>query len=232
MRSLPARTRPRLGPLLAVVAVGAMAFTACTGEDPAPSGRTEHRSAPSTPASPAPKPAQAVTRGLLTADQVGHGVRVQDDGSGVREPTNDVCGKRWATDTQRLARRQRFFWKDAKAVDLVVSHEVVAYRPGAAPGVLKEIEAAVDDCDGWRHRLGEFKEPRLTDPPASAPDDAVAWTATDVREGTELSYLAVYQVEGDVLSALYVWTTGSPSPARIADELTPKVTGRLEGMGD
>ena len=232
MRTLQDRPRSRLGRTLALVATGVMVLTGCSDDGPgaADAGERSPASTPST--SSRPKPEQAVTRALLTAAQVGHDVRVQDDSSGVRAPTNDVCGKSWATNTQRVARRQLFFWKDAKAVDLVVSHEVVVYRKGAAPGVLEEIEAAVADCDGWRHRQGEIKDPRLTDPPATAPDGAVAWAATDERQGTEFSYLAVYQVEGDVLSALYVWAAGTRSAAEIADELTPKVTARLERTGN
>jgi hypothetical protein len=219
---------------LMVAAVGALTLAGCSGngDDTAPvkdtdkSGSVKGENAGN---KKAPVKAEtAVGKALLNEGEIGQDFSVQDSDSGLEAPTNDICGKTWATNQRREARQQDFFWNSAdKSPDVVVSNEVVVYKPGEASDALKEIKTAVSDCDGWEHKQGKMSGLDVIDPPSDALKGAVAWEGKDERDGTDYSYAAVYQVEGDVLSAIYVWTRDSDKAGDLIDDLTPKAADGL-----
>jgi hypothetical protein len=111
----------------------------------------------------------------------------------------------------------------------VVSNEAVAYKPGKGAAALAEIKQAVEGCDGWEHGQGEMTDIAVVEPPVGTLGEAFAWRGEDSRKGgTDYSYLAVYQRSGDLLSAVYVWSTSEDEARDVADEVAPKAAAHLE----
>ncbi|GAA2757280.1 hypothetical protein GCM10009872_26400 [Actinopolymorpha rutila] len=169
---------------------------------------------------------------VLTGKEIGHGVEIQNQDDSLTTPTNDICGRKWAGDRRRLARNQDFFWKSGSSPSLVVSGEAVAYEPGTGSKALAEIQSAVGDCDGWKHDQGQIRDVTAVDPPSGALKDAFAWRGVDARDGHTYSYLAVYQADGDLLSAVYVWADSRSQAREVAAQVVPKVADRLENAAN
>lgn len=209
------------------------------GSDEAPETTPPPRDTPAEVANDAPAPEkrklsaaelkQAIGVVVLGEGDIGHSVEVQDQDDTLEAPTNDVCAKEWPGDANRIARNQDFFWKPAQVANLVVSNEAVAYKPGKGAAALAEIKKAVSDCDGWEHEEGEMGDVEVIDAPAGSLKGTFAWQGRDERaDGTDYSYVAVYQSDGDLLSALYVWSTDDDDSKALARELAPKAAARLE----
>ncbi|MFD2077457.1 hypothetical protein SAMN05421678_108271 [Actinopolymorpha cephalotaxi] len=241
---------PRFRRAFALVACCALAVAGCGSSDddsagvkPAKSPAKVAATRPAKPAktptptpTPTPKTAAelkgAIGKIVLTDKEIGHDVEIQNQDDSLTTPTNDICGRKWAGDKKRLARNQDFFWESGKSASLVVSGEAVAYQPGTGAKALTEIRRAVGDCDGWKHDQGQIRDVTVVDPPSGALKGAFAWRGVDARDGEKYSYLAVYQADGDLLSAVYVWA-GSRSRAReIAGQVVPKVADRLENAAN
>lgn len=219
---------------VALAAIGAMTLAGCSGngDDTQPvkddkSGSVQGEKTGNK--KPAPiKASTAVGKALLNDGDIGPDFSQQDSDDGLEAPTNDICGKTWATNKRREARQQDFFWDSSdKSPDVVVSNEVVVYKAGEAPDALAEIKTAVADCDGWKHSQGEMSKLHVVDPPSDALKGAIAWEGKDDRDGTDYSYGAVYQIEGDVLSAIYVWARDSDKVGDMLDDLAPKAADGL-----
>jgi hypothetical protein len=202
---------------------------AATQRPDANAGRVERTKPPQPKRLTSAQLKAAVGRTIIGEEDIGRDVQVQDQDTTLSAPTNDVCAKKWRGDRYRVARNQEFFWKTAEVATLVVSNEAVAYRHGKGASALAELRKAVDGCDGWEHSQGEMAEIEEIDPPDGAVDGAFAWQGTDLRSGgTDYSYVAVYQVKSDVLTAVYVWSTSASHAQEIAGELTRKAASRLE----
>ena len=170
----------------------------------------------------------AIGRIILNEGDIGHDTEVQGQDDSLDVPTNDICGKEWPSDRDRLARNQDFFWKDQREPDLVVSNEAVAYKPGKGEDALAEIKKAIEDCDGWKHDEGEIKDIEVVEAPDGALEGSFAWRGTDDRKEDDYSYIAVYQRSGDLLSAIYIWSTDEDQVKEVAEDLTVKAAQRLE----
>lgn len=220
---------------LALVAVGAMTLAGCSGDgdDTTPAKDSEKsgsvKGENTGEKKPAPVKAEtAVGKALLNEGEIGKDFSVQSSDNSLEAPTNDICGKSWATNQRREARQQDFYWNSAdKSPDVVVSNEVVVYKAGEAGDALKEIKTAVADCDGWKHEQGEMSKLHVTDPPSDALKGSISWEGVDARDGTDYSYGAVYQIEGDVLSAVYVWARDSGKRDDMIEDLTLKAAEGL-----
>jgi outer membrane murein-binding lipoprotein Lpp len=237
------RLVPRFRLVLAVVAAGLVALAGCSSNDK-PSTQAQQQppqQIQETPANVAnEKPAakdepptsaqlkNAIGKIILNDGEIGRGVEVQDQDDSLDAPTNDICAKDWASNSTRIARNQDFFWKSAKTAELVVSNEAVAYQPGKGAAAIAEIEKAVGDCDGWKHDQGQIKDVTTVDPPEGALKGSFAWRGVDDRKGEDYSYLAVYQTDGDLLSAIYVWAGSRDEAREIASDLVPKAADRLK----
>ncbi|WP_147304654.1 hypothetical protein [Thermasporomyces composti] len=230
---------PRTRLVLAMLAAGAVMFTGCSsndGEPPAdnsaPRQQNEARVANENDSRERElTPDQlkaAIGRVILSEGDIGHDTEVQNQDDSLDVPTNDVCGKQGRSDGDRLARNQDFFWKGARNPDLVVSNEAVAYKPGKGEAALEEIKKAVEDCDGWKHDEGQIKDIEVVDAPKGALEGSFAWRGTDDRKEADYSYIAVYQRNGDLLSAIYVWSTDKDQLDEVAEDLTVKAAQRLE----
>lgn len=173
----------------------------------------------------------AVGRAKLNEGDIGDDMSVEDTSEGLDAPTNDICGQNWATNNLRIARQQDYFWNsDEQPAELVVSNEVVAYEKDKATDVLNEIDQSVEDCGGWEHAEGEMGDVELVEPPAGSTGESTAWQAVDSREEGSYTYVAVYQTKGDLLSALYIWSTDEDEAQQVAEQLTPLVADKLEGV--
>ncbi len=243
---------PRFRLALALVASCALAVAGCgSGDDDsagaqqakAPAKVAENKTAtpaktPTPTPTPTPEPKTAeeikgsVGKIVLTDKEIGHQVAIQNQDDSLTTPTNDICGRKWAGDKKRLARNQDFFWKSGTSPSLVVSGEAVAYEPGTGPKALAEIRHAVADCDGWKHDQGQIRDVTEVDPPSGALKGAFAWRGVDSRDGETYSYLAVYQADGDLLSAVYVWADSRSQARDVAGQVVPKVADRLENAAN
>jgi hypothetical protein len=151
----------------------------------------------------------------LTAAQVGPGylLRVVPDGRCVGASadcaTLDLCAAAYPSERLRTARLQVGYSHAGKASPL--SNEVVTYRPGGAAQGLRELVRAVDNCP-----KGPVKGPlpglkltyrfsRVTDSNLLPGYVALRLRLTGTAKGETHSVtgFAVYQVKGDVLSAVY-----------------------------
>ncbi|MGW5364113.1 hypothetical protein [Actinopolymorpha pittospori] len=233
---------PRFRLVLAVVAAGLVALAGCSNNKPSEEAQQPQQTQ-ETPANVAnqkaagavkeepPTSAQlknAIGKIILNDGEIGRDVEIQDQDDSLAAPTNDICAKDWASNSTRIARNQDFFWKSAKTAELVVSNEAVAYQPGKGAAAIAEIEKAVGDCDGWKHDQGEIKDVTAVDPPEGALKGSFAWRGVDDRKGEDYSYLAVYQTDGDLLSAIYVWAGSRDEAREVASDLAPKVADRLK----
>ncbi|MET9019270.1 hypothetical protein ABZV93_04755 [Actinopolymorpha sp. NPDC004070] len=241
---------PRIA--LAVVASCALAVAGCGSSDDdsagarqakapakvAKTGTAKPTKSPTPTPTPTPEPKTAeelkgsIGKIVLTEEEIGHDVAIQNQDDSLTTPTNDICGRKWAGDKKRLARNQDFFWQSGTSPSLVVSGEAVAYEPGTGSKALAEIERAVSDCQGWKHGQGQIRDVTAVDPPSGALKGAFAWRGVDARDGQTYSYLAVYQADGDLLSAVYVWADSRSDAQEIAGQVVPKVADRLENAAN
>lgn len=227
---------------MAAVAAGLLVFSAgCSSDDDAPPMRaaetdevkeTKQAIPEATPKETKEAPKEltgAVSEALLAVDEVGNDVEEQDREQTLDTVTNDICAKQWPMNEERTAREQVFYW-EGDVGEVVVSNEIVAYNEGQGAAALDEIRTAVDECGDWRHRQGEITGVTEADLPEGALEDSFAWEATDERTAGEetYAYLAVYQLEGDLLSALYLWAPSTEEVLDLAADLTPKAAERLQ----
>ena len=145
----------------------------------------------------------------LKASQVGPGYRAQvvPGGRQVKgKVTLDLCGFRYLSDSFRTSRIQLAYGH--RRSPLVLSNEVVRYRGAGAQLARQELTAAVSQCPrAWK--LTRLRDSRLL-PISFAVDARISGT----RDGKPVvsNILFVYQIEGNVLSAVYAF--GGTAAAR------------------
>ena len=172
---------------------------------------------------------KAVTKADLGSADVGRDVSRGGHDDTLEQPTNDICGKQGDSDKNRIARIQDHFWVDGQEnASLVVSNEVVAYKPGTGADVLSELESAVASCDKWEHDSGEMTRVHIVEPPSGAAGASFAWQGTDVKNGQDFVYTAVYQTNGDLMSAIYVWAKDGSTMNDVLGDVVPKAADKLE----
>lgn len=173
---------------------------------------------------------KAISSAVLTVDEVAHDVEEQDREDNLNSVTNDICAKEWPSNSERAAREQALYWAGGDVGELVVSHEVVMYNEGQGEAALQEIRDAIGECGQWKHRQGEITGISEAEVPQGAVDDSFAWSATDEREAGEstYAYLAVYQLHGDMLSAVYLWAPSADEGIAVAEEIVPVAAERLQ----
>lgn len=143
-----------------------------------------------------------VTKLALRAAEVGPGYRAQviPGGRQVKgRVTLDLCGFRYPSDALRTSRIQMDYQHPRDP--LVLSNEVVRYRGNGARQAIGELEWAAAHCPKG-NKLTRIYDPRL--PLLSV---AVANQFSGMRNGKRVvgGVLLVYQVHGNVLSAVYTY---------------------------
>lgn len=138
----------------------------------------------------------------LRGSEVGPGYRAQviPGGRQVKgKVTLDLCGFRYPSDALRTSRIQMVYQHPRDP--LVLSNEVVRYRGNGARQAIGELEWAAAHCPKG-NKITRMYDPRL--PLLSV---AVANQFSAMRNGKRVvaGVLLVYQVHGNVLSAVYVY---------------------------
>ena len=156
-----------------------------------------------------------LTRVLLRPSQVGPGYRLQQrpDGHGVRGlVTLDLCGFTFPSERLRTARLQVNYVRRGAAV--LLSNEVVTYRPGGAQQALREVAHAARHCPHhpvgntvaglpkFTYRIGWIHDRRLL--PGAV---ALRVRASGMLNGKRVvvATLGIYQVRRNVLSGVYTY---------------------------
>jgi hypothetical protein len=161
------------------------------------------------------RPAQKkIERAVLRAAQVGPGSITREIPGGravAGQVTLDVCGYRFRSEKLRVARIQ-LSWISNTGGPPFLSNEVVAYKPGGAAQALKELRQAVAACPkGFvksrvsgagmiKNKFNRIKGRGFLPGTVGLIDHI-----TEKAKGKTLRFdsLLVYQVRGNVLSAVY-----------------------------
>jgi hypothetical protein len=151
---------------------------------------------------------------VLSGPQVGKGYKLSAfpfGSSFIGEPTLDLCGGIYASETLRTGRLQVRYTHPGKAV--AVSNEVVTYSGTGAQQALSEVSGVAKACARKPVVLHSgtvsetYKVAPLTDP--KLPDGSVAVkleiTATNGKKKVKQTGVAVYQVRGNTLSGVYAF---------------------------
>jgi|tagenome__1003787_1003787.scaffolds.fasta_scaffold20491593_1 hypothetical protein len=159
-------------------------------------------------------PEKTVDKAVLRAAQVGPGTITREipggrDVSG--EVTLDLCGYRFRSEKQRVARLQ-LSWISNTGGPPFLSNEVVAYKPGGAARALTELRHAVATCPkGFvkspiagagliKNKFNRIKGKSFLPGTVGLIDHI-----TEKTHGKTLRFdsLLVYQARGNILSAIY-----------------------------
>jgi hypothetical protein len=173
----------------------------------------------------------------LRAAQVGplYRAEVIRSGRSVRNQVSlDLCGFRFPSEALRAARLQLAYQRPG--VKLALSSEVVRYRAGGALQAFLELQYAVANCPTkpvrgpvggvgpltWR--VNRISDPRL--PPASIALDVHVTGTVEGKKVVDVSTL-VYQVRGEVLSAVYTYGGTAAASRRFALNAAVQSAGNL-----
>jgi hypothetical protein len=151
---------------------------------------------------------------VLKGGQVGSGYKLSTfpfGNSFIGEPTLDLCGAAYASETLRTGRLQVRYTHKGHAVS--VSNEVVTYAGAGAQQALDEVTAVANACakKPVTLRAGTvsetYKVSPLSDP--KLPDGTVVVKlqiiASDGKKKVTQTGVAVYQVRGNTLSGVYAF---------------------------
>jgi hypothetical protein len=151
---------------------------------------------------------------ILTGSQVGSGYALTAfpfGNSFIGEPTLDLCGRSYASETLRTGRLQVRYTHPGKAV--AVSNEVVTYAGTGAQQALEEVASVAKACArkpvvvhsgtvSETYKVSPLADPKL-------PDGSVAVkleiTATNGKKQVKQTGVAVYQIRGNTLSGIYTF---------------------------
>jgi hypothetical protein len=176
-------------------------------------------------------PAQrAVERVVLRAAQVGPGSITREIPQG-RElagiSTLDLCGARFASEKMRVARVQLSWIRNTGGAPFL-SNEVVAYKPGGAAQAMRELRAAIKACPkGFvkstipgagmiKNQFDPIKGRDFVENSIGVIDHITEKVSK--KKTLKFDSLLVYQVRGNVLSAVYAF--GIPSLALVVHTAT------------
>jgi hypothetical protein len=178
---------------------------------------------------------------VLSGSQVGSGYKLGNfpfGNSFIGEPTLDLCGGSYASETLRTGRLQVRYTHPGHAV--AVSNEVVTYAGTGAQQALAEVTSVAKSCAQKPVVLRSgtvtetYKVSPLTD--SRLPDGSVVVkleiTATDGKKKVKQTGVAVYQVRGNTLSGVYAFVgkgTTFADAQRIAFHAAEQSTHNLGG---
>src|SRR5262249_32741617 len=186
-------------------------------------------------------PGPDLSKIILSGSQVGSGYKLTTfpfGNSFIGEPTLDLCGGSYASETLRTGRLQVRYTHPGKAV--AVSNEVVTYAGTGAQQALQEVAAVAKACARKPVVLRSgavsetYKVSPLTDPKLPAGSVAVKLEITasnGKKKGTQTG-VAVYQVRGNTLSGVYTFVgkgTTFADAQRIAFHAAEQSTKNLGG---
>jgi hypothetical protein len=149
--------------------------------------------------------------------------------------TLDLCGGDFPSEALRVARHQVAF-PIGDDFDRAVSNEVVAYERDGADQAMRELRRAVDRCPDRFVGSAVATKPvaryhiKQLPPHGSWQTGSLALhIRVEARAGDSPSYeyIAVYQVRGQLLSALYL--SGRRAEAQL-DDLSALVSHRLDDI--
>lgn len=157
--------------------------------------------------------------GLVATDfATGYTVALIQDGATLKDKTLDFCGKTYATDATREARRQVVLLDPTSAPLGVLSESVLYRTPDDAAAALTELREALTTCDPQslvpvgkqKFRVAQTSTSDL-DVSGLVPEEsrvALAVTLTPDSGTTGITTLSLYQVRGRLLVGLYFQHTG------------------------
>ncbi len=186
-------------------------------------------------------PGPDLSKIVLKPSQVGAGYKVTTfpfGNSFIGEPTLDLCGGSYSSETLRTGRLQVRYTRPGKSV--AVSNEVVTYAGAGADQALAEVASVAKACARKPVvlRAGTvtetYKVAPLTDPklPADSVVVKLQITATDGKKKVSQTGVAVYQVRGNTLSGVYTFVgkgTTFAEAQRIAFRAAEQSTHNLGG---
>jgi hypothetical protein len=183
----------------------------------------------------------ALSKLTLRAAQVGSGYRMTRIPGGNRvsgQVSLDLCGQRFPSETQRIARLQVAYRHQGNVVQ--VSNELVRYRPGAALEAMRELRYVAAHCPrgpvtGPVRGVGPltYRLTQITDGRLLRQHVAVKMHMTGRIGGKPVkqTVIAVYQVRGDVLSAVYTEGHGKLAErVRVGLHAAEQSAGRLRAL--
>ena len=161
---------------------------------------------------------------VLTPGQIGAGYRMHMIAQGnivKNQVTLDLCDLEFPSERLRKARLQMAYLHPGGVTQ--ISNEVVSYMTGGAIRALLELHEALKTCPRHpvtgpvqgsvptRHRLTRLTVPHLSLPYLAVLDHLSARIG---GKRVSRSAIAVYEIRGNVLSAIYTDGTGSISAQR------------------
>jgi hypothetical protein len=178
---------------------------------------------------------------VLAGPQVGSGyklTRFPFGNSFIGEPTLDLCGGSYASETLRTGRLQVRYTHPGNAV--AVSNEIVTYAGTGAQQALEEVASVAKACArkpvvihagtvSETYRVSPLTDPKL---PAGSVVVKLEITATNGKKKVEQTGVAVYQVRGNTLSGVYTFAgkgTTYADAQRIALRAAEQSTRNLGG---
>lgn len=151
---------------------------------------------------------------VLSGSQVGAGYKLGTfpfGNSFIGEPTLDLCGGSYASESLRTGRLQVRYIHPGKAV--AVSNEVVTYADAGAQQALQEVTSVAKSCArkpvvlrsgsvSETYKVSPLSDPKL---PAGSVAVKLEITASNGKKKVTQTGVAVYQVRGNTLSGVYTF---------------------------
>jgi hypothetical protein len=186
-------------------------------------------------------PGPNLSKIVLKGTQVGSGYKLTNfpfGNSFIGEPTLDLCGAAYSSETLRTGRLQVRYTRPGKAV--AVSNEVVTYAGAGAQQALDEVATVAKACAhkpvvlhsgtvSETYKVAPLNDPKL---PAGSVVVKLQITATDGKKKVSQTGVAVYQIRGNTLSGVYTFVgkgTTFADAQRIAFHAAEQSTHNLGG---
>jgi len=186
-------------------------------------------------------PGPNLSRVVLSGSQVGNGYKLSNfpfGNSFIGEPTLDLCGGSYASETLRTGRLQVRYTHPGHAV--AVSNEVVTYAGAGAQQALAEVTSVAKSCArkpvvlrsgtvSETYKVSPLNDPKL---PEGAVVVKLEITASDGKKKVKQTGVAVYQIRGNTLSGVYAFVgkgTTFADAQRIAFHAAEQSTHNLGG---
>jgi len=188
-------------------------------------------------------PGPDLSKVVLKGAQVGSGYKLTNfpfGNSFIGEPTLDLCGSSYASETLRTGRLQVRYTRPGKSV--AVSNEVVTYAGAGAQQALQEVTNVAQACArkpvvlrsggvSETYKVAPLSDPKL---PAGSVVVKLQITASNGKKKVTQTGVAVYQVRGNTLSGVYTFVgkgTTFADAQRIAFHAAEQSMHNLGGGG-
>jgi hypothetical protein len=159
-------------------------------------------------------PGPNLSKVVLAGSQVGAGYKLTTfpfGNSFIGEPTLDLCGGSYASESLRTGRLQVRYFHTGKSV--TVSNEVVTYAGTGAQQALQEVTSVAKACARKpvvlrsgalkeTYRVSPLNDPKL---PAGSLAVKLQITASNGKKKATQTGVAVYQIRGNTLSGVYAF---------------------------